>query len=115
MTGNGIDIQETINVKLPALSLSLSLSLSQRNDYKTRKYTKFCKTKEGPYTKHPQRNGTKHQQIVIKSEYNQRLRESSQQTNIWENTIGPSLSVIPGHSTSLGQCSPLGRKYKVCK
>ena len=45
-----------------------------------------------------------------------RLRESSQEAYIWENTIGPSLSVIPGHSTSSGQCSPLGRKdNKVCK
>ena len=40
----------------------------------------------------------------------QRLRESSQQANIWENTIGPSLSVISGHSTSSDQCSPIGRK-----
>ena len=45
----------------------------------------------------------------------QRLRESSQQGNIWKNTIGPYLSVIPGHSTSPGQCSPLGRKDKECK
>ena len=60
-------------------------------------------------------NGTQHQQIENKQEYNQRLRESSKQANIWENTIGPSLSVIPGHSTSSGQCSPVGRKDKVCK
>ena len=60
-------------------------------------------------------NGTQQQQIVTKHVYNQRLRESSQQANIWENMIGPSLSVIPGHSTSSGQCSPLGRKDKVCK
>ena len=60
-------------------------------------------------------NGTQHQQIVIKQEYNQRLRESSQQANIWENTIGPSLSVIPGYSTSSGQRSTLGRKDKECK
>ena len=60
-------------------------------------------------TRHP-KQGTQHQQIVIKQEYNQRLRESSHQSNIWENTIGLSLSVFPGQSTSSGQCSPLGRK-----
>ena len=110
MTGNYI--QKTIKVKQSALN---QLSLLQCHYYKTRKDTIFCKTKEGPYTKHPQAldsASTNSHQIGIQP----RLRESSQQASTWENTIRPSLSVIPGHSTSSGQCSPSGRKdNKVCK